>query len=102
VILSVDDAADLHALQTAAYAQVHAEQDDQRRMPVLEQAVQTVVELESRVPEHVREVKIFTGEDTATGYHFYTKLGYPLAGHEYLESGVGIVQLRKKVAARTA
>lgn len=62
-------------------------------------ATALLTELEARIPEHVREVRIFTDEDAAASRHFYAKLGYVEAGHEGTESGFQIVRLSKQVVA---
>ncbi|HEY3735933.1 MAG TPA: GNAT family N-acetyltransferase [Jatrophihabitans sp.] len=153
VTLGTDDAADLHALQTAAYAIEESRKDT--HLPTLNQSLETVAaelndpdmlcyglrdeqdalvaavrgfldtetetatvgrlcvhpekqgqgiatflltEIERHVPEHIRELQIFTGADAATSHHFYSKLGYVDVKHEDMESGITIVQLKKNLA----
>jgi len=58
-----------------------------------------VGELEHRMPEHVREVHIFTEEDATHAREFYARLGYEESRVEAMEAGFHIVELSKKLAA---
>ena len=58
-----------------------------------------VGELEQRMPEHVREVHIFTEEDATHAREFYARLGYEESRVEAMEAGFHIIELSKKLAA---
>jgi GNAT superfamily N-acetyltransferase len=151
VKLSVDDAADVHALHVAAYAKENY--SAHKHLPDLEQPLDLLVEkladpdmvffglrnqsgelvaaicgsiesdtatverlcvhpeqqgkglathllteLEHVVPSHVREFRLFTGQEDAAKHHFYSKLGYADVRHENMDAGFTIIQMKKTVA----
>jgi GNAT superfamily N-acetyltransferase len=151
VKLSVEDAADVHALHVAAYAKENYRAN--KHLPDLEQplalliekledptmvfyglrdgsgelvaaicgsidsetatverlcvhpaaqgkgyATQLLSELEHVVPAHVREFRLFTGQEDAEKHQFYNKLGYLDVRHENMDAGYTIIQMKKTVA----
>ena len=55
-------------------------------------------EMEKQVPEGVRAMQVFTGEDEVRSHRLYAKLGYVDVKHEEMDAGFTIVQLKKTLA----
>ena len=58
-------------------------------------------EVERRLPRHIEELRLFTGERSAGNLRLYTRLGYTEIGREPTPAGYALVHLRKPRQAPT-
>jgi GNAT superfamily N-acetyltransferase len=61
-------------------------------------ATHLLTELEHVVPSHVREFRLFTGQEDIGKHNFYNKLGYRDVRHEDMDAGYTIIQMKKKIS----